>query len=49
VAILIGTSVLFGAIGLTGFYLGANEAFMFQLFVALFALYFIFSERIKAS
>lgn len=46
VTLLVTTALIMGAIGMAGIWLGASEVLMFQLFIGLFILYFIFSDRI---
>ncbi|PCJ28465.1 MAG: hypothetical protein COA96_01070 [SAR86 cluster bacterium] len=48
VMMLVGVSITMGSIGLLGYSMGASDSSMFQLFVALFVLYFVFSDHIKA-
>lgn len=48
VAILVVTAFLLGALGFLGHYFGASDSFMFQLFISLFIIYFICSDKISA-
>ena len=47
VVLLTVIALLMGTIGLAGLYLGASEAFMFRLFLGLFVVYFLLSDRIR--
>lgn len=47
VLILTSVALLFGCIGLAGLYLQASETLMFELFIGLFIVYFLLSDRIK--
>lgn len=47
VAMLVIVALIMGGAGVLGIWLGASEALMFQLFIGLFILYFIFSDRIS--
>ena len=46
VVILLAVALALGGVGLLSIRMGASEALMFQLFIALFVIYFIFSDRI---
>lgn len=47
VLLLVCAAIVMGSIGMAGMYYGASESTMFQLFLGLFLVYFIFSDRIK--
>lgn len=47
VLILLLSAVSLGGIGLLGIYYAVNESVMFLAFIALFALYFVLSDRIQ--
>jgi len=47
VALLVCVALLMGGIGVLGIYLGVSETAMFQLFLGMFVLYFLFSDRIN--
>ncbi len=49
VIVITGIAIVFGGIGLIGISTGASESVMFQLFIGLFFLYFLFSDKIKAN
>jgi UDP-GlcNAc:undecaprenyl-phosphate GlcNAc-1-phosphate transferase len=40
-------SLLCGGIGLLGISLGASQSLMFQIFIAVFSIYFLFSDRVS--
>lgn len=46
VALLLLVALIMGGVGLLSIRLGASQSLMFQLFIALFAIYFLFSDRI---
>lgn len=46
VLMLVGSSVGFAAIGMAGLYYQASESAMFQLFLGLFLIYFLFCDRL---
>ncbi len=46
VAVLLMTAVTMGGVGLLGMRFEASESMMFQLFICLFVLYFVFADRI---
>lgn len=48
VSIMSGVAIIFGGVGVIAISFGASEALMFQLFIGLFILYYLFSDRIKA-
>ena len=47
VFIILTISFLFALAGMLGFYYCANEAFMFQIFISLFILYFLTIDRLS--
>ncbi|MEQ8953468.1 MAG: undecaprenyl-phosphate alpha-N-acetylglucosaminyl 1-phosphate transferase [Gammaproteobacteria bacterium] len=47
VVILSTAALVMGGIGLAGFFWGIREAVMFQIFLTLFGLYFIFSDSLR--
>ncbi len=47
VVILAIVALFLGGIGFTGYYIGISEAVMFQVFLTLFGLYFIFSDSLR--
>ncbi|NKB31612.1 MAG: hypothetical protein GKR91_00745 [Pseudomonadales bacterium] len=49
VAIITTTAFLLGLIGFLGHYFEASESFMFQLFISLFIIYFLYSDKIGAA
>ena len=49
VSLLTAAALLLGGIGLAGFILGASESIMFLSYIALFILYFLYSDRVRAS
>jgi UDP-GlcNAc:undecaprenyl-phosphate/decaprenyl-phosphate GlcNAc-1-phosphate transferase len=46
VAIMTSLAFLLGIIGFLGHYYEANESFMFQVFISLFIIYFLYSDKI---
>lgn len=49
VLLLLSAAVAFGGVALIGISAGVSESLMFQIFVALFSLYFFFSDKIQKS
>lgn len=49
VYLLTGIALVMGGIGLAGFNLEASEPFMFLLYIGLFVVYFLFSDRVRAT
>ena len=48
VSILLALSLLFALVGMLGIYYEASEGFMFQLFLSLFAIYFLTVDNLAA-